>query len=399
MNVVLLRSIMVAVAVLWAVPDEVFADITLVTSGNAQYQYNSNVFDTSPAAFTAGAAAAQRYDSDFAYGGNIQLIDQWQQQKFFFNLNGTEYRYDHYTYLDHPEYNLDTGLDWKVGGQLDGKLDVLRTHTMVQFFNLVPGSAQQANLAIETEQRETAQIGFLTASDFRVEGIAFHSLIDEPLVGNPNLKLSESSGSAALKYVGRAGLTAGVTVGYMTGDFSGESTTIEPSYHQINYDLTTSYQPTGRSMFTGEIGYSERKSATGSNDVSGATGLLEYKAQLTGKTSMDVIIGRAINSYIANQGSEIDTSATLDALWQITYKIGLAVSYSYTDSDLLNQGAIAGTNRIDHLQRENITLTYDIFRWLSIKPYATFQDRQSDVALAHFSANTYGITITAKSFK
>jgi hypothetical protein len=374
------------------------ADTVATISGTAQYQHNSNVFDLQSGQSVPGILGAPRGDSDYAYGSAFQLNDLLGQQKLFLNLTGTEFRYDRYTELNHSEYNLDGGLNWKLGTKLDGKLEVVRTRTMVAFFNLVPGTEAQSNLAIQTEQREAGQVGLLVNPDFRIEGNAYHRVVDEPLDGNPNLQLTETFGQAALKYIGRAGLTSGLSVGYLSGAYT-NSSTAEPSYRQINYDLIANYQATGRSSLAGEIGYSQRTSAAGTDNVSGITGNIAYRSQLTGKTSIDLVLNRGINSYIANSGSEIDTTAALDVNWQITYKIGLAVGYSFTDSNLLNQGNITNTNRVDHLQYASLKLDYKVFRWLSIKPYANTQTRKSDVAAANFNATIYGIYFTVQSFK
>jgi hypothetical protein len=235
--------------------------------------------------------------------------------------------------------------------------------------------------------------------NFRFETTGYYRIVDEPLLDTPNLKLKETSGLVALKFLGRAAVTSGLSASYVSGDYTGGTITANPSYQQDNVDLTTNYQVSGRSSLTGEIGYSRRKSSTGSNDVSGVTGQLSFRDQLTGKSSVEVLLSRAINSYIANTGSEIDSVGTLNLNWQATYKLGVAVGYTYTNRELPNQGNAPATDRTDHLEFASLKIDYEPYRWLIIKPYANIQTRKSDIVGANFNATVYGIYVTIQLVK
>ena len=69
---------------------------------------------------------------------------------------------------------------------------------MVSLYNLI-----QAQLALQTEQRETAKIGLAITPDWRAEAGGYTRDVQEPLLGAPNLSLRESSGQGAFKYTGR----------------------------------------------------------------------------------------------------------------------------------------------------------------------------------------------------
>jgi hypothetical protein len=368
------------------------AQVAITTSGAGQYQVNSNVFDLQPGFPLPGTEDYHHADQFYAYSGSFVMNDLWQQQKFFTTLTATEFEYDHFKQLDHTEYRFDGGWNWILGPALDGTLDVSRVRSMVAFTDVI-----QSEIAIQTEQRETAGIGFHFSPDWRVEGLAYRRDVDEPLPGEPNLQLSESFGQATLKYLGRAGVTSGLSASYLVGDFTGSVGAGNPAYRQDNIGLVANYQVNGVSSFVGDVGFSRRTSSNGTDNISGTTGELDYKNQITGKTAIELTLDRVINSYIVNTGSEFDSFATLKVNWQTTYKINVAAAYTWTLRDLPGQGdAPPGSNRVDHLQYSSLFIDYEALTWLSLRPYANIQSRRSNYIGANFDSTVYGVNVIVR---
>ncbi len=224
-------------ATIWLHTATAVAQLSMKTDATGQFQYNSNVFDLQngvPISATNGAPIsgpnAFRYgDTYYAYTALADLNYQLSQQQFFLDASDTQYNYDHFTQLTHNEYNLDGGWGWKAGDLLNGVLEVSRSHTLVPFYD-VPGSP----IAYMTEQKEATKVDFQFVPDWRLEGSAFYHTITEPLPGTPDLTLFETSGTAALLYVARAGLTAGMSVNYLTGHYTGAPQTLDPAYQQTS---------------------------------------------------------------------------------------------------------------------------------------------------------------------
>jgi hypothetical protein len=369
------------------------AAVKLTESATGEYQYNSNIFDLQAGLPVPGFPSSRRGDSFYSYGAGLGVDDLVGLQDLFLKIQGKELRYDYFTNLDHTEYNLDGGLKWKLGTDVDGRLEVLRTRAMVQFYDLTPAAQVELQLPIVTEQRETAAIGVGVTPDWRVEANTYHRVVDEPLNATPHLQLTETEGLMAVKYLGRAALTSGLSFAYSSGHYEGGTALSNPAYNQASIDLVADYQVTGRSDLSGELGYSRRTSAVASNSISGLTGKIDYKDQFTGKSSVDVILSRGINSYIANAGAEIDSEASVNFNYQLTYKIGITALYAFTDRKFPGQGALPDTNRTDKQQDASLKLDYEIRRWLSIKPYATYEKRASGFVGASFKATIYGISV------
>ena len=115
----------------------------------------------------------------------------------------------------------------------------------------------------------------------------------------------------------------------------------------------------------------------------------------TGKTSIGIILTRAVNTYITNSGSEIDNSAALSADWQATYKTGVAISYVWDYAELPGQrNRPFGSYRLDHIQTLSATITYQALRWLAIKPFANYRTRSSSYLGGNYDAWVLGVSLS-----
>jgi hypothetical protein len=228
--------------------------------------------------------------------------------------------------------------------------------------------------------------------------------VDQPQTLAPDLSLTETSGQAAIKYTGTAGVTSGLTATYLKGSFSNTGPTVAPSYTQESAGLTATDVVTGLSTFRGQIGYTRRSSDSGNNNIGGVTGELDYQRALTGKTTVEADLTRAINVYLTNDASEIDSVAVLTATWQATYKIGVVLGYNFTYRQLPRQGdaygaggviVATGTEQTEHLSTPSLAVTYTPVPWLVLKPYVNYQTRASQNFVGgDFNSTVVGVQFT-----
>jgi hypothetical protein len=381
-----------------ALPIRAHAQLTGKASATGQFESNSNVFDLESGVTQPGSNGFRRSDTYYAYGAEFDGNYLLGRQQIYATASTTEYDYQHFTELHHTDYKLDAGLNWIFGELLDGKLDVARTRTMVPFVNL---SGSVLALTIATEQRETVQVGFMLSPDWKVEGLAFTSTTDEPIPEAPNLQLTQTSGTTSIKYLGFGRFTSGLTAGYLSGDYSGSNGTLSsngplnPSYSQETVGFLAD-EKLNRTTLEAQVGYTRRVSSTGIDNTSGLTGLLEFKEQVTPKTSFTVKIDRTINSYLPILGSEIDSEAGVGVNWQATYKLAVSLDYTFTYRDYPRQsGDPVGSNRVDYQQNAILGIDYHPQRWLLIRPYANVLTRDSNVIGADFNSTIFGVSVTA----
>lgn len=367
-------------------------------SANGQYQYNSNVFDLQRG-FLPSPDYRSDAASDFAYGAGVNLSDQISQQNIYLRANDTEYRYDHFD-LSHNEYALDGGWAWKVGDDVNGTFDISRAHVMVPFQELTVLTTSALQLYTSNDQRETATANYQVNSMWAVSGNAYTDRDGEPLLGEPNLRLSDSGGGLALLLGGNGELKGTLGANYQHGDYANAILFFSPSYDQWNWSVGGTYQPVPQGSPTVvdfAIGGSSRSSPHGIDSASGWTGHLNVSRNLTGKTTLRLSLLRDINSYVAGAGAETDSAGTLSATWQATFKTGLGAAYTvdysvYPEGALTTRGLVV--DRGDHDQYATFTVNYAATRWLSIVPYFNYQTRHSNLYGANFNATQYGVSLT-----
>jgi len=382
-----------------AIPPPALAQLSLTTAANTQYEYNSNVFGLQHGYTFPGVTTPPYGDSFVAYGGKLDASYLWNQQQLRATITGAEYRYDRFSILNHSNYTVDGAWKWQLEDALDGLVDVTRVRSLVDVYNVT-----QAQVVQQTQQRETGKIGIRLPAHWRAELSGYTEHDQEPLLNAPHLSLTETSGQAAVKYVGTAGLAAGLTAGYLHGNFDGAGEAVTPAYHQTDVALTATYGVSDVSAFSGRVGYSKRASAAavvgGINSISGTTWDLHYRRALTGKTTTELKVSRLITSYITNTGSVITSVAALKAEWQATSIIGVTLDYNFAYQQMPGQGGtfdgpFNGTNRTDRFNFAGLSIRYDPFTWFSVRPYGRFQSRRSkNFAGGDFDSSAVGVQFT-----
>jgi hypothetical protein len=374
-------------------PLEAQAQFSGKAAVTGQFESNSNVFNLDTGVAPPMGGNSRLGDTFFAYGARFDLDYLLGRQQFFASASTTEIDYQRHTQLDHDDYQLDAGLNWTITSLLTGKVDITRSRAMVPFYDLTGTTT----LSLETSQRELAEAGFAVTPEWRIEGETYTSKIDEPLPQAPDLSLTETSGKITVNYLGLTRFTGGWFASYDSGSYQGSEVNANPDYHQAAAGVTATYR-SPRATFDGTVGYSRRTSATGTDNTSGVTGDLRLREQLTYKTSVSFEVGRGIQSYLLNTGSEIDTTLGVTAGWQATHKLGVTLEYKYIYRDYPGQGNNpVGSERVDIQNSATLGIDYRPREWLSIKPYANIQWRLSNYIGGEFNARVFGVSFAIQT--
>jgi len=369
------------------------AQLAVTPHAAVDVEHNSNVFDLSssggaPIGKNGPTFADTTIESRAGFDGTYML----GRQSFFGAGEFRRFDYDNFSSLSHNENTLNAGLIWKLERVLDGKVDYLHEQRMVQFMDL----AASTNLILETENKIRASANILLSPEWRLENNFKDRTLDSPRNDTPGLSLHEDSIHEALRYLGVTNLAAGIDFDYLNGTYRHDPTALNPKYHQTSVALAATYILSGLTNFNGSLGYTRRDDATYNGGQSAVTGALGYKHSLTGKTSVDLELSRAVNSYVTTGGNELDTTAAASLAWQATYKATVKLGYSWTNSKF-SQSDINGLgSRVDHLQTTNAEVDYLVLRWLSIRTYVRYLSRSSTQGLYTFDGTVYGIEFLAK---
>jgi hypothetical protein len=372
------------------------ADGTLTPYAAEDIEHNSNVFDLpSNGPVPVGKHGPTFSDTFFEERVGLDALYVVDQQKFFGTAEFRHFDYDNFTSLDHNEELIDGGLIFKSSPLFDGTIEYKHQKSMVLFQEL----SAATSLILETESNAKAAFNVNITPEWRLESTVRDRLLDSPREEVPGLSLHEDAIREGLRYLGMTNLSAGVDVEYLQGKYQHDPTALDPNYHQVSALLAANYVISGLTNFNGSLGYTSRVDQS-SSELSGVTGSIGYRHSLTGKTSINVQLSRALSSYVTTGGNEIDTSASGSVTWQATYKLGVTAGYAYTISKYPDtpDGAIV-VDRDDHYQSANIEGVYHILKWLSIRPYAKYMTRHSNVPINSFDSNIVGIELIAKQIR
>jgi hypothetical protein len=372
------------------------ADGVLTPYAAEDIEHNTNVFDLNKNGGTpVGKNGPTFADTFFETRAGIEgdyLIDQ---QRFFGTAEFRRFNYDNFTVLDHNEELFDGGLKWKLARAVDGQLEYRHEQRMVQFQDL----AASTQLILETEKNATASVNVNLTPEWRLESLVKDHILGSPRTDVPGLSLREDSIKEGLKYLGVANLAAGLEAEYLDGKYNHDPLALNPNYHQISAGVAATYVITGSTNFTGDLGYTHRADPTNAG-LSGLTGSIGYQRRVTAKTTVNVLLSRGLNTYLTTGGNEVDTSAAATVSYQATYKILIKAGYSYTNSKFPGapDGAVT-IDRVDHFQTANVDVTYQVLHWLSIRPYARYRRRSSNVDLYAFDGNIVGVELLVKQLR
>ena len=384
----LIRLRYAAIVCIW--PMVVYGEFHITPYVASQAEYNSNVFDLS----STGQALIENGETkrdDVVLRNLAGVTGSYRigQQTLHGTVEGRRFDYEHFTLLDHNEYLLDGGLNWALNNEVDGAIDFRQERSMASF-----ADRNTSQLAMERDRAAGARINMMLTPEWLLQsGIRTHEL-DSPVQGSPSFELSENSINAAANYVGVQALSAGLYVEYLRGQY--KSVPGADQFNQATLDLTSTYSISGLSDINAKIGYSQRKDQQGSSSsASGYTGSLSYTRKLTGKTAVKVQLFRRISSYTAGADSVVEAGGSAGFNWQPTYKIMVSADYALTNSNfqgLSAQGA-NDSGRRDQYQITTLKVTYHALQWLWVEPFASYENRHSNIEIDGYNAAIAGIDV------
>jgi len=227
-------------------------------------------------------------------------------------------------------------------------------------------------LYVQVQSVTTASANLQFTPDWRLQSQGVINNLDSPRPGHLSLSLTEGSIHEGLRYVGVARLSAGIDAIFLHRHFNGEEFILTPRYNQTTVEAAAQYVATGLSSFDGAVGYTRRIQENGET-LGGPTGLLAYQRDLTGLTSINIRLSRAINTYVTYGSTEIDSGVALVATWNPTANIAVNPGYQWTYSNFpgadLAGLAPVGVERVDHYQLATLSVKYEARNWLSLRLY------------------------------
>jgi len=368
------------------------AELELIPYGSAQYVYYSNVFEVSGRdEAIAQNGTDERDDTALRYTAGAEASATFGQQRLHVQAEASRVDYDTFTQLDHNEHLIDGGLDWKLGSTVDGGVGYRQERRLASLADL-----DTSERRLQTDRTGRATVNVNVTPSWRVETGAEIYQTELPLTGAPEFELEEKRGSLGVKYGGLAQVAVGVLAEYTDGEYSGVP--FASSYKEKALQLTLDYVLSGISTFKAQAGVVEREdddAPPGDDGTQGFTGLLAYDREISVKTKLHTQVYRRLDSYDAGANTLTDTGALVGLSWQATPKILVKTQYQYVRSDF-ESGTPGNIGREDRLSAATLDLTYELLQWLSVRPFAEYRDRESNLPDASYNAAVAGLELRAR---
>jgi hypothetical protein len=375
----------------WVLTTKVMATLAAVTVtpyAAGGYEYESNPFyEWNGASVGNGAGDTPR---KLRAGMDAQLV--WSRQSLQATAEVRRIDYRDFSFLGHTEALLNGTFRWAVTSLVDGSAEYRHERRMVPFDEL-PATVRE--ILLETEDIGGASLNVQTLDGWRLESRGSLRNLSAPRPGFPELNLREDSIHEALRRT-FGSLALGLDAEYLSGSYTGAGELGTPRYTQTSVLLAAERKVAGLSTFQSAVGYTYRAQSQVGGNVSAVTGTLGYQRDLSSKTSVGVLLTRAINSYVTAAGSEIDTGLSLNANWQATSKIRVTPAYTLMHSDFPRLTLDSGPGRHDRYQVVALDIRYQALSWLLLRTYGRYDLRSSNVPTFGFNASAIGLELVFK---
>lgn len=362
------------------------AETTFIPYVSSTTSYDTNIYrvtDKSQVPVVQG----KQVDADFIFNNAVGVDASYllAQQRFFVKAEGSRFNYLNIPSLNQNAYNYGGGLDWTLFGRIKGTLSGTEVKTRASF-------ADRDTTRLNTQQTTTlgATTAFLLTNDVNFNAGYNVRILQTPARNAPTLRLDERTSSAAINYIGINRLSAGITGSYTTSNYRG--TAENNRFKQYSGGTQVQYVASDISNFALTLGYSKRQGA------SGVTGGLNYRRELTGKTSANFAFLRAVESFDAGDNSIISTGGSAGLVWAATSRIETTLNYSYTDSVFRDATAAPTdfTGRRDQAHAVNLGAAYEVRDWLVLSPLVTYARRDSNVPISNYDGFVFSMQVRAQ---
>jgi hypothetical protein len=242
-------------------------------------------YNTNPARLPDATAEGSWWSTTSLLGG---FDERYGRQHFYGNANVAANVYSSLSQLNSTTYGASAGWDWETINRLSGTMYASYNQSLPNYGGLNQASLLEVQRVIQNSglAYATAQYGVLSLmqAELRVAYSSVHYDADDlaSQLRFSRYELNQTSVRLRLRKQFSGQLTAGTGVAYTKGDYFA----IGSEFGRYDVFVTTDWQATGQSSFSGRVGYSWWD-YTGVNPYqqNGVTGWLAWNYVPTGKLS------------------------------------------------------------------------------------------------------------------
>jgi hypothetical protein len=358
----------------------------------AGLEYDTNVFDLPGKTEARGLNGTSQLGDVIAraVAGVALNYEFGRGQRLRATVEGRQATYLHFDRLNHSEYLLGAGFDWRVSDTFDGSVDARAERRMVPFTE-----RGTSDLTLERERNASARAGMLVTPEWRLEGAASSRVLDTPLPEAPEFELRESAARASVSYLGVDKLAVGFLAEVIEGSYRRVANARD--FQQQTGAIVARYTISGLSRASAEVGLTHRDDPLGPRDgISALTGEIGFSRTISGKTEVAAKAFRHVRSDLRGAGFVAESGFKLDGVWKVTAKTTGTLAYEWVRSDYQYAGPETGGTRNDTRQAIELQFTWQALPWLAVRAHTAYQRRDADSAALRFDGERIGIEFLVK---
>lgn len=351
--------------------------------------------------------------------GLVGGVDQGiGRQRVYGSGNVTLNRYNDQTALNNTSYALNAGLDWQTIERLSGTLLTRLNQSLASQSNTLLQTTSSDNLV--KSQMYAARVAWGANATVAFQGGYSHNKTSYSTTSFLASGTVDQSADIGAYFQPGTTLTLGTALRYTRSNSQqayvlADGTTVDNRTNGRNIDLSLNWRPTPRSGANARLSFTRQSnSAANGAGFSGLTGGLGFSYAPTGKLTLNgqlshdastnsnaydnAPFGQSINGTtitVQQSGlaanSTVSNSASLQANYSATAKVGITASVQYSRSRQDQSGGTAVPNYKDELTSGSLGATWSIRRYWSLGCSVSHIKRQlTGSFLNDYTATVYG---------
>lgn len=358
----------VAVALCACVGAATAQEAPVVLTAGYTVQTDSNLFRLPSGANTQAligkdSAAEQIGVTTVGFGLNTYQ----SLQKFEFDVNLVDYKYQNFNYLSFTASNYNAAWRWALTPALTGNFTSARKETLNSFSDYT--SYNQRNQRTDTSTGLNAE--YQLDGAWRLLGglgTARQANQQAVLAGSD---YTSNSANAGVKYVFGSGSSLTYQARIGSGNYLNRTMPntgqYDDSYKQLDNDLRLRWALGGNSSAELYVTHINRTHPTyGQRDYSGFNTGATLDWTLSGKTALNASFSHTLDAYATTNSNYSQTDKiSVGPVWQFSPKAALRLRYDWTQRDYLGSPGTTASTRRDTTRDTSISINWQPYQQLA----------------------------------
>lgn len=322
----------------------------------------------------------------------FKINKPYSLQRFVVDSTLTDNVYCDNKGLNHTAKKLNTAWLWSLTPQLHGNLSSDYNEALVSFIDFSGAGRNIRKIQTDRFDAEWEVLGplHILSGTSRTTQKSTTSL-------NAESDYKADAAELGVKYV----LPSGSSLSLINRDTDGRynrtanlASLLDSGFKQYDKEMRFNWLPTGKSRFSGQVTWLERRHDTyADRDYKGTAGSLNYNLTLTGKLAFNVGWQRTFSNFqTANSSYYILQGFNVSPVWQLTAKTAIRARYGVETRTYL--GAINGASLRppEKYKQTLLSIEWSPLRTLGFSASYQHNTRDTEGTLSDFQANTGMLT-------